>query len=63
MFFFSMSGKRIEKDDITQALQELASDKGVQCFVCGPPPMIKNMLTYLAEGGVDKSDIHYEQWW
>jgi ferredoxin-NADP reductase len=32
-------------------------------FVCGPPPMIQDMIALLKRMGVDDSRIKYEQWW
>lgn len=56
-------GRRICQDDILEAVKTLNEDNEVQCYLCGPPPMIKSMLTCLNNSGVEKSFIHYEQWW
>ena len=56
-------GQRVAESDIIQALETLPNDKGVQCYVCGPPPMIKSMNAYLMDCGIEKSNIYFEQWW
>ena len=33
------------------------------CYICGPPEMIKAMLTALKEIGVPQERLQYEQWW
>ncbi|XP_065053125.1 oxidoreductase NAD-binding domain-containing protein 1-like isoform X2 [Rhopilema esculentum] len=58
------NGKRINAVDVSNALKTLSTGKqGVQCFLCGPPPMIQNMIQILKENGVNSTDINYEQWW
>lgn len=59
----NISCKRINKDDIIEALKMMPSYKGIQCYICGPPPMINSMNEHLLDSGIEKSNIYYEQWW
>ena len=33
------------------------------CFICGPPPMIRDVAAALAQIGVPPARIRYERWW
>eukprot|EP00794_Sanderia_malayensis_P003047 gene3045-3509_t len=55
--------RRINEFDISKAVQLLANEKGIDCYMCGPPPMISCLQGYLKKNGLQESDIHFEQWW
>ena len=63
MKFLFCLANRISHKDIHDAVQQLTDNKGLQCFLCGPPPMIQSMVKYLKDSGMNQSDIHFEQWW
>lgn len=44
-------------------LRRARVDPAALYYVCGPPPMIRGMLTLLQGLDVPSSRIHYEQWW
>lgn len=44
-------------------LQDAGIDANHLCYICGPPQMIKDMLTALKEIGVPAERLRYEQWW
>lgn len=44
-------------------LQEAGIDTNHLCYICGPPQMIRDMLTALKEIGVPEERLRYEQWW
>ena len=45
------------------ALREACIDANHLCYICGPPEMIRNILSALKEIGVPEERLHYEQWW
>ncbi len=45
------------------ALLEAGIDASHQCYICGPPEMIRAMLAALKEIGVPEERLRYEQWW
>ncbi len=55
-------GQRITGEDITEALSHLDPSQ-LQCFVCGPPPMIADIEQMLEECHVTRACIHTEKWW
>ena len=54
------SGARGRIDRV--ALGSLVHDPATLCFVCGPPAMVAEMTTILAELGVADSRIKIEEW-
>ena len=44
-------------------LKHARIDPAALYYVCGPPPMIRSMLTLLHHLNVPSSRIHYEHWW
>ena len=44
-------------------LREESVDLHALFFVCGPPSMIRAMVSMLRELGVPRPQIRYEQWW
>ena len=44
------------------ALSELVHDVETLCFVCGPPALVVEMTTLLAELGLPRSRIKVEEW-
>lgn len=50
---------RIDAGTLTQA----GLDLGALFYVCGPPPMIRDVLSMLKHLGVPDSHVKYEQWW
>ena len=44
-------------------LTEAGLDLGALFYVCGPPPMIRDVLSMLKDLGVPDSQVRYEQWW
>ncbi len=50
---------RIDAGTLTQA----GLDLGALFYVCGPPPMIRDVLSMLRDLGVPDSHVKYEQWW
>ena len=50
---------RIDMDLLTHEMIDLEA----LFYICGPPDMIRHMLTLLRGIGVAKSQIKYEQWW
>ena len=44
-------------------LKQARIDTAALYYVCGPPPMIRSMLTLLQQMDVPPSRVHYEQWW
>jgi ferredoxin-NADP reductase len=49
---------RISRDD----LAPLVHAEETLCFVCGPPPLVQDMLAALAELGVSRERIRTEEW-
>lgn len=45
------------------ALREAGIGANHQCYICGPPEMIRAMLAALKEIGVPEERLRYEQWW
>ena len=45
-----------------EMLTEAQTDPDALIYVCGPPPMIRNMLSLLCGLGVSASRIKYEKW-
>ncbi len=62
LFGFHNPAHRINKSTIEDTLKSL-DIASVQCYICGPPPMIASMETYLQELGVKKEQWHCEKWW
>ncbi|KAK3589566.1 hypothetical protein CHS0354_043021 [Potamilus streckersoni] len=54
--------RRIDHEDISQALQWLNKNK-VKAFICGPSPMLEDMERHIHSLGVANSAIMYEKWW
>ena len=46
-----------------EMLREANARTDALFYVCGPPPMIQNILTLLGEFGADPLRIKYERWW
>ncbi len=44
-------------------LRDAGIDSNHLCYICGPPEMIRAMLSTLKEIGVPEERLHYEQWW
>jgi ferredoxin-NADP reductase len=44
------------------ALSELVHDPATLCFVCGPPALVAEMPTILAELGIRRDRIRIEEW-
>ncbi|XP_072029812.1 oxidoreductase NAD-binding domain-containing protein 1-like isoform X2 [Amphiura filiformis] len=58
----SIISHRIDGSTLEGALKNL-DITSVRCYICGPPPMIASMETYLQELGVKKEQFHCEKWW
>ena len=43
-------------------LQALVHDPATLCFICGPPALVLEMTTHLAELGIERSRIRVEEW-
>ena len=48
--------------DVVEAIQGLDHSR-LRCFICGPPPMIEDIQTYLRDGGIATECIFIEKWW
>ena len=44
-------------------LRETGVGSDTRCYICGPPEMIRAMLSALKEIGVLEERLNYEQWW
>ena len=44
-------------------LRDAGVDANHLCYICGPPEMIKAMLSALKEIGVPEERLRFEQWW
>ncbi|XP_067649713.1 oxidoreductase NAD-binding domain-containing protein 1-like isoform X2 [Haliotis asinina] len=53
---------RIKQEHVQEATDKLNSGK-VECYLCGPSPMIADIETMLKACGITESSIHYERWW
>jgi NAD(P)H-flavin reductase len=47
---------------VTELLTEKKMSAGIQFYLCGNPQMIKDVTTRLTANGIQKSEIHTEQW-
>ena len=47
----------------TATLQDVGIDANTPCYICGPPEMIRAMLSALKEIGVPEERLQFEQWW
>lgn len=56
--------RRISEEDIASAIHGLDSEKNenILCYLCGPPPMVKDLKLILQQYLPDKC-IFYENWW
>ena len=55
------SGRTGRIDSLT--LQDTGIDANTPCYICGPPEMIRAMLSALKEIGVPEERLQFEQWW
>ena len=56
--------RRINKDDLSAALQALGPNaSAAKVFLCGPPSMVDDVTHQLSCLGLDKNDVKYEKWW
>ncbi len=44
-------------------LQDAGIDASALCYICGPPEMIREILSALKEIGVPEERLRFEQWW
>ena len=47
----------------TATFRDAGIDSNHLCYICGPPEMIKAMLSALKEIGVPEERLLFEQWW
>ena len=49
---------------ISEALPEkiFSPEEGVNCFICGPPPMVKSTREKLFDLGFERKQVHVEAW-
>lgn len=62
MYIYFSSGRRLQKDDLGRAVARLDVTR-LQCFICGPPPMIEDLQIVLRDLGVDLGCVNFEKWW
>ena len=55
---------RIGDGDVRKAISVLQASE-LQCYVCGPPPMLDSMVEILTSERcrVERDRIHFEKWW
>ncbi|XP_071102755.1 oxidoreductase NAD-binding domain-containing protein 1-like [Haliotis cracherodii] len=53
---------RIKEEHIQELTDRLKPGK-VECYLCGPSPMIASIETMLKACGITEPSIHYERWW
>lgn len=56
---------RIEHDDLIEAIGRSPIDRaGVVCYVCGPPAMTDDFVSFLRHAeGMDERRVLCEKWW
>nr|CAG4641377.1 EOG090X0KMN [Eulimnadia texana] len=57
-----IKGSRITTADMDAILRK-SKNNITDCFLCGPPPMIDNIVEILQSLNVPQKHIHYEKWW
>ena len=50
-------------DSSTPIALPSSSSSSLDCYLCGPPPMIADCTDHLASLGVPLEQINYEKWW
>lgn len=60
--YSGISCRRLQAADVAGAILGLDPSR-LQCFICGPPPMIEDVQTFLRDGGVTTECVHVEKWW
>ncbi|XP_071951337.1 oxidoreductase NAD-binding domain-containing protein 1-like isoform X2 [Antedon mediterranea] len=53
---------RIQDSHLASAVQEFGSEN-LECYICGPPPMIEDMESSLLKLNMKPENVHYEKWW
>lgn len=53
---------RINETSIQEAISDLDRSH-LTCYICGPPPMIKDVTDILRKLDINEHRIHFEKWW
>lgn len=56
--------RRINHADLIDAVGSPEDRAGVVCYVCGPPPMTDDFVSFLRQAqGMDEQRVLCEKWW